>query len=192
MGRGRRMKKRLWRLRSNPLRRRDDVVEAWIVLVMWVAIAVGGTLAGLVTFHAADVVFDGQRADRHAVHAVLLTDIPSPASTVGSRDQVKARVRWTTGDGTSRTGSTLVDTGQKAGAEVVVWLDAADHLTIQPPTANEATLESLFLSLTAALALTGAVFGTGAAVRYRLNQRRIDSWGTEWSLVGPSWGRKTG
>jgi hypothetical protein len=34
MGRNRRMKRRLWRLRSNPLRRHDDVVEAWIILVV--------------------------------------------------------------------------------------------------------------------------------------------------------------
>jgi len=192
MGKGRRMKKRLWRLRSNPLRRHDDIVEAWIVLVMWAVIAVGGALAGLVTFHAADEVFSAQRADRHSVRAVLLTDTPPASSTVGgARDLIKAKIRWTTAAGTLRTGNALVDTGQKAGAKVVVWLDSAGNLTTEPPSASEATLESLFLGLTAALALTGAVFGTGAAARYRLDQRRIDSWGTEWKLVGPSWGRKT-
>lgn len=192
MGRNRHMKKRLWRLRSNPLRRHDDIVEAWIVLVVWAVVAVGGALAGLVTFHAADEVFVTQRAERHSVQAVLLTDTPPASSTPGgARDLIKAEVRWTTADGTRRTGSALVDTGQKAGSTVVVWLDSAGNFTIEPPSTKEATLESAVLGLTAALAFAGLAFGTGAAARYRLDRRRIDSWGTEWKLVGPSWGRKT-
>ncbi|MET7682336.1 hypothetical protein [Streptomyces sp. NPDC005423] len=193
MGRGKRTKKRLWRLRSNPLRRRDDIVEAWIVLVMWTVIAVGGALAGLVTFHAADEVFAGQRADRHSVRAVLLTDVaPSTTTAGGERDRIEARIGWTAGDGTRRTGSTLVETGQKAGGGVVVWLDGAGRLTTEPPSPTAARLESLVLGLTAALAFAGTGLGTGAALRYRLDQRRVDSWGKEWNSVGPSWGRKTG
>ncbi|WP_405952520.1 hypothetical protein OG588_46205 [Streptomyces prunicolor] len=192
MGRNRHMKKRLWRLRSNPLRRHDDIVEAWIVLVVWAIVAVGGALAGLVTFHAAAEVFAAQRTERHSVRAVLLTDTPPASSTPGgARDLIKAKVRWTTPDGILRTGSTLVDTGQKAGSKVVVWVDSAGDFTIEPPSSKEATLESAVLGLTAALAFAGVAFGTGAVARYRLDRRRIDSWGTEWNLVGPSWGRKT-
>ena len=191
MGNNRRMKKRLWRLRSNPLRRHDDIVEAWIVLVVWAVVAVGGTLAGLVTSHAADEVFAAQRAERHSVQAVLLTDTPSPSTEVGSRDPVEAKVRWTTADSTRRTGSALVETGKKAGSKVVVWLDAAGNSTVAPPSSKETTLESALLGLTAALAFAGLAFGIGAVARYRLDQRRIESWGTEWRLVGPSWGRTT-
>ncbi|WP_427924177.1 Rv1733c family protein [Streptomyces sp. cg40] len=192
MGGNRRLKKRLWRLRSNPLRRHDDIVAAWIVLVMWAVVLVGGALCGLVTFHAADEVFSAQRTERHSVHAVLITDTASTGATVdGARDLIKAEVRWTTADGTRRTGSTLVETGKKAGAEVVVWVNSAGDLTVEPPSRTDATLESTVLGLIAALAFAGLAFGTGAVARYRLDQRRIDSWGTEWKLVGPSWGRKT-
>ncbi|MFJ5309734.1 hypothetical protein [Streptomyces sp. NPDC088350] len=192
MNRNRRGKKRLWRLRSNPLRRHDDIVETWIVLVVWAVVAVGGALAGLVTYHAGDEVFAAQRAERHSVRAVLLTDTPPSASAAGgARDQIRAKIRWTTADGTRRTGNTLVETGEKAGSKVVVWMDAAGNLTIEPPSRTEATLESAFLGLIAALALAGLALGAGAVARYRLDQRRIDSWGTEWKLVGPSWGRKT-
>ncbi|MFC8358546.1 hypothetical protein ACFUIY_01615 [Streptomyces griseorubiginosus] len=38
-----------WRRRSNPLRRRGDLLEARIVLTVWAVVAVGGTIAGLVT-----------------------------------------------------------------------------------------------------------------------------------------------
>nr|WSY49998.1 hypothetical protein OG999_07510 [Streptomyces sp. NBC_00886]WSY51083.1 hypothetical protein OG999_13800 [Streptomyces sp. NBC_00886] len=193
MRKNRHPKKRLWRLRSNPLRRRDDIVEAWIVLIVWAVVAVGGTLAGLVTSHAADDVFAAQRTQRHSVRAVLLTDTPPPSSTAGgARNLIKANIRWTTADGTRRTGSTLVETGQKAGSKVVVWLNTAGNLTVEPPSRTEATLESDFLGLTAALAFAGLAIGTGAVARYRLDRRRIDSWDTEWKLVAPTWGRKTG
>ena len=188
----RRMKKRLWRLRSNPLRRHDDDVDTWTVLIVWTVVLVGGALAGLVTSHAADEVFGAQRAERHSVRAVLLADTPPPpAAGVGSRDLIRAKVRWTTADGTGRTGSALVETGQKAGSKVVVWLDSAGTSTIEPPSSKEASLESAVLGLTATLAFAGLAFGIGAVARYRLDQRRIESWGTEWSLVGPSWGRTT-
>ncbi|MEV6497553.1 Rv1733c family protein [Streptomyces prunicolor] len=192
MSRNRLGRKRLWRMRSNPLRRHDDIVEAWIVLVVWAVIAVGGALAGLVTFHAAHEVFAAQRTQRHSVQGALLTDTPPASSTPGgARDLIKGKVRWATADGTSHTGSALVDTGQKAGSEVVVWVDSAGNFTIEPPSSKEATLESAVLGLTAALAFAGVAFGAGAVARYRLDRRRIDSWGTEWNLVGPSWGRKT-
>ncbi|WP_416956119.1 hypothetical protein [Streptomyces sp. Agncl-13] len=192
MGRNRHPRKRLWRSRSNPLRRHDDIIEAWIVLVVWAVVLMGGALAGLVTFHAADEVFAAQRTERHSVQAVLLTDTPPPNSTAGgARDLIKAKVRWTTADGTRRTGSALVDTGQKAGSEVVLWVDSAGDFTTEPPSSTEAALESAVLGLTAALAFAGMAFGTGAVARYRLDRRRIESWGTEWKLVAPSWGRKT-
>ncbi|MFD4556612.1 hypothetical protein ACFWP5_20250 [Streptomyces sp. NPDC058469] len=88
--------------------RHDDIVEAWIVLVVWAVVAVGRALAGLVTSHASDEVFATQRAERHSVRAVLLTDTPSPTSTVGGAgNQIQAEIRLTTADGTRRTGSTL-------------------------------------------------------------------------------------
>lgn len=193
MSEGRRMQNRLWRWRNNPLRRHDDIVEAWIVLVVWAVIALGGALAGLVTAHAADEVFAGQRADRHSVRAVLLTDVPRPAATIGgARERIVAKVRWTTPDGTSRTGSTLVKTGLDAGSGIVVWLDGNGALTTQPPSPTEASVEAALLGLAAALAFTGAAYGAGAVVRWRLDRRRVESWGREWDLVGPQWGHKTG
>ncbi|WP_392959824.1 hypothetical protein [Streptomyces sp. LN245] len=70
-----------WRWRRNPLRRRDDVFEAWLLLLVWTAIGVGGTFAGLVTAHAADESFTRLRNDRHAAHAVLVDSMGSATST---------------------------------------------------------------------------------------------------------------
>ncbi|MFJ8114188.1 hypothetical protein [Streptomyces sp. NPDC096132] len=192
MARGTYAKKRLWRWRDNPLRRRDDIVEAWIVLAVWTAFAAGGTAAGLVTSHAADEVFAQQRAERQPVRAVLLNDVPRAATAVGvTSDRRTATVRWTASDGTPRTGRTLVDTGLKAGTSVTVWQDGQGRLTTAPPSSTEAAIESGALGTAAAAALAGLVFGGGAVVRWRLDRRRIDGWGKEWDQVGPRWGHKT-
>ncbi|MHB9864234.1 Rv1733c family protein [Streptomyces sp. YIM S03343] len=185
---GRRTKKWLWRWQANPLRRHDDVVEAWIVLVVWVVVLVGGTAIGLVTSRVAGDVFAQQRAERHTATAVLVNDVPSTATAGGTSARVMSKVRWTAPDGTSRTGKSLVVSGQQAGARVEVWLDASGTLTNEPPTATEASLEAALLGFAAGAALAGTVFGAGAVARWELDRRRVDEWGREWDLVGPRWG----
>ncbi|MHC5907975.1 Rv1733c family protein, partial [Streptomyces sp. S6] len=107
--------KLLWRWRGNPLRRPDDVTEAWLVLIVWLLIAVAGTVVGMTTAHAAGEVFARQREERHPVRAVLLDDVPkSVVGTVEGRRS--AAVRWPAADGSTRTGRALVDAGQRAGA----------------------------------------------------------------------------
>ncbi|MFE0514336.1 hypothetical protein [Streptomyces sp. NPDC058964] len=186
-------KKWLWRWRKNPLRRHEDVVEAWIVLTVWTAVVLGGTVAGVATARAADEVFARQRAERQSVRVVLLNDVPRPATAFGgSADRRTAPVSWTAPDGSTRTGRTLVNTGLEAGSRIVAWQDGQGRLTPRPTSPTEATVESGFLGAAAAIALAGAVSGAGAAVRWRLDRRRVDQWAREWDLVGPRWDHKTG
>ncbi|MET9793121.1 Rv1733c family protein [Streptomyces canus] len=193
MAHGKRTKKWFWRWRNNPLRRRDDIAEAWIILALWALVAVGGTAVGLVTAHATDETLAQLRSERRSTHAVLLTDTSKHVSASGSSgDKVSATVRWTAPDGSARTGRTLVDTGLQAGTRVVVWQDGHGALATAPPSAGEAAVEAGALGTAAGLALTGAVLGVGAAVRWRLDRQRIDSWGREWDLLGPQWGHRTG
>ncbi|MET8978017.1 hypothetical protein ABZX85_20625 [Streptomyces sp. NPDC004539] len=186
-------RKRLWRWRDNPLRRLDDVVEAWLVLAVWLLIAVAGTVVGAMTAHAADQMFARQRDERTPVRAVLLDDVPPAA---GGRGTVSGRhsaaVRWTAPDGSERTGRTLVDAGRQAGATVTVWQDTQGLLKTEPPGAREAAVESATLGASAACALAGVLYAAGRVARWRLEQRRIEQWGREWDVVGPLWGHRTG
>ncbi|MFF8925879.1 hypothetical protein ACF1AO_01300 [Streptomyces longwoodensis] len=180
----------LWRWRSNPIRRRDDVLEAWLLLAVWVVIAVGGTAAGVVTALAADQVFAQQRAERDPVPAVLLDDVPRTATVMG-KDLASTRVRWTASDGATHSGMTLVTTGKKAGSTVRVWIDTRGKLSTQPPTPAKAAVEAGLFGASAALAVSGVAFGVGSAGRWYLDRRRIQQWDREWTLVGPQWGHKT-
>ncbi|SBT89650.1 hypothetical protein GA0115233_101122 [Streptomyces sp. DI166] len=186
-------KVRLWRWRANPLRRREDIVEGWVVLAVWLLMLVGGTVLGLVTARNAVDGFDAQRADRHPTRAVLQADVPESAKSVGAAsDHAMGKVRWTTDDGTTHTDETLVDRGLKAGTEVVVWVDGRGELATEPPDRTEAAVEAAVLGTGAALFLAGAVYGTGKVVRQHLEHRRVARWGQEWELVEPEWRRKTG
>lgn len=187
---GRRTTKWLWRWRSNPLRRREDVLEAWLVLLVWAVVTVGGTLAGVVTAHAAEDVFAQQRAERVPVAAVLVSD--TTQSGAKSYYRALAEVRWTLPDGSSRTGNTLVDTGLKAGSHLVVYTDARGELTTRPPSRSAGEVEAAVLGTGAGLGVTGLALAAGGLARLRLDRRRTRRWGVEWAMVGPKWGHKTG
>ncbi|GAA3772108.1 hypothetical protein GCM10022403_004230 [Streptomyces coacervatus] len=186
---GRRTKRWLWRWRANPLRRRDDVIEAWLVLALWALFTVGGTLAGVLTARTADDVFMQQRAERIPVTAVLLTSTPRAEA---KSYRAFAQVRWTGADGSAHTGKTLVDGGLRAGSTTELWTDTRGNLTTRPPSPTDAAAEAVLLGAASALAVTGIAFGATGAARWWLDRRRIDGWGREWDLVGPRWGHKTG
>ncbi|WP_225823856.1 hypothetical protein [Streptomyces naphthomycinicus] len=188
------VRKRLWRWRSSPLRRREDVVEAWLVLAVWVLAVVGGAVAAMLTARAAEGVFAEQRAHRHAVRAVLVADAPDGTAAAWPTDGlVRAVVRWTAPDGTSRTGSAPVDGGLRAGARVVVWQDDHGRLApTKPAGATEGAVEAGLFGAAAALAVTVPAYGATALVRLCLDRRRMGRWAREWDLVEPRWRHPTG
>ncbi|KUL24600.1 Rv1733c family protein [Streptomyces regalis] len=188
----RRTRQWLWRWRSNPLRRRSDIAEAWIVLAVWAAIVVGSTLVGTVTSRAADKSFAQLRAERHAVRAVLVESTVRrvPTSEGVRDDSVRAKVRWTASDGSTRTGRAVVDSGRTAGSKILIWFDDEGRLVTPPPTVAEASAQAGLLGLSAALALGGLVYAAGRVARWRLDRRRVDEWGRKWEQVEPQWRRK--
>ncbi|RFC70733.1 hypothetical protein [Streptomyces sp. AcE210] len=187
------LRRRCWRWRSNPLRRRDYIVETWIVLAMWVVISLGGALVGVVTAQAAEASFAQLRHDRHSVRVVLVESTTRAMQTVEGETnrRVRARIRWTAPDGSVRTGRAPVDSGRRAGSRVTVWLDSNGRFTEKPPAAKAAAVEAGTLGTGAALAFGGLVFAAGRLARWRLDQRRYDRWAREWDQVGPRWGRRT-
>nr|WP_234443013.1 hypothetical protein [Streptomyces cellulosae] len=174
------------------MRRRTDIVEAWIVLAVWTVIALGGTLAGLATAHAAEESFALLRRERHSVPAVLAesTSGAVPTGEGTEAGQVRAKVRWSASDGSTRTGRTMVDSGRSAGSKVVIWMNGQGQLTAEPPAENAAAAEASLLGIGAALAFAGLTFAAGRLTQWRLDQRRYEQWSREWETVGPQWGRK--
>ncbi|MEW2314375.1 Rv1733c family protein [Streptomyces bauhiniae] len=189
-----RTKRRLWQWRSNPLKRREDVVEAWIVLLAWVVAVIGGAVAGALTAQATAGLLAQQRAHRHAVHAVLLADArPSATGPWSGRVLVETPVRRQSPNGAARTDRALVKSGLRAGDRVVVWQDDWGKLvSTKPANATESGFEAGLFGLGAALAVGAAGYGVGALGRLWLDRRRMARWDREWDLVEPRWARRPG
>lgn len=116
----------LWRWRRNPLRRRADKVEAWVVLGAWLLTALAGVVAGLATSRSVEGTLARERVEWRQVEARLVAKAPGTfAGQTGtaSSDQVWAKVRWAAPDGSSHTGQVRVRPGSVAGTPVAVWTD---------------------------------------------------------------------
>ncbi|GGZ20468.1 Rv1733c family protein [Streptomyces poonensis] len=172
-----------WRWRRNPLKRRSDVAEAWIgvataVLLLLTVPAVGVAMAGVGERSALD-----QAQGLHRAAARLVEDAPAPPSRfAGSADDhVRAIVRWTTPEGSPRTGEALVASGSKAGASTTVWLDDAGRLHPAPPTPAQARSQGAALGAAAGAGVCVLVVGGWWSGRVRLEVRRGTQWDRAWA-----------
>ncbi|MGW3031849.1 Rv1733c family protein [Streptomyces sp. NPDC001178] len=184
-----------WRWRSNPLRRRSDVVEAWIVLAAWTAATAGAVAAGMVGAQAAQRVVNEDRADRRPVSAVVVKTVAGSGRDLvtGVRyDRVLATVRWSDGKGKVRTGTVDVKPTAKPGSEVRAWTDGRGRLVSAPVNAEEAATRVVLAGTGVGLATGLTVLGGGRLVRLRVQRRATERWGAEWERVEREWGHRTG
>ncbi|MDH6218933.1 Rv1733c family protein [Streptomyces pseudovenezuelae] len=183
------------RWRSNPLCRRSDIVEAWILLTAWVVATIGAVLVGVVGTQVAERALARERAARTPVATVLVRIVPGSTRDVvtGIRyDRVVGAVRWTDAKGTVRTGLTPVKPDSKAGSPVRAWTDGHGRLVSAPVNAAEASARAALAGAGAALFTGAAVLVGGHLIRLRVQRRATERWGVEWERVGRQWGHTTG
>ncbi|MEU6668410.1 hypothetical protein [Streptomyces sp. NPDC046727] len=183
----------LWRWRRNPLKRRADMVEAWVLLGAWLLTVLTGVLAGLAAAGSVEHGLARERALWRPAVARVVAQVPgsSPASSshASAGEQVWAKVRWAATDGSAHTGRVRVEPGSKAGTPVTVWTDPQGHLVTRPATASEAAFRSTLIGLLVGVSTAAVPLAGGLAVRGRLERRRMEAWDTEWARLGPQWGR---
>jgi len=185
---------RLWRWRRNSLKRRSDVIEAWVVLVGWVMVLVGGVIAGLVAVAAVERSVERQRAERREVVAVLVEDAAdrSLARTTTTDHRVWTPVRWTAADGSTHTDEARVEPRTRAGSTVTVWTDRDGRVTAEPLTEGETRLHAVSGGALAAAGTGGLVWGAVRAARWGLARHRMEQWAAEWERIDTRWRRPTG
>ncbi|MFE9650359.1 hypothetical protein ACFYO0_40930 [Streptomyces sp. NPDC006365] len=182
-------KGRLWRWRRNPLRRRSDATEAWVVLATGLVIVIGAPMTGAVTAWTVQDTLARQRQDLHSTTAVLTENAPALRAYMDG-GSARTAVRWTAPDGTTRTGDAKVKVGLNTGDRATVWTDDRGALTDESLGTAEVEARA---GLSGALAAGGvcAVLLTGSwVVRRRLDAHRAGAWEREWAEVGPDWARK--
>ncbi|MEU2065131.1 hypothetical protein [Streptomyces sp. NPDC013455] len=183
----------LWRWRRNPLKRRADVVEAWLLLGALLLTVLAGAAAGFPAARSVEHGLARERADRRPVVARVVAGAPGSAaarhSHASSGGRVWAEVRWTVADGSVHTGRIRVEPGSGPGTPVTVWTDPRGHLAARPATASEAAFRSTLIGVLAGAGAAAVPLAGGLAARGRLERRRMDAWDTEWARLGPQWGR---
>ncbi|MER8032147.1 hypothetical protein ABTZ78_24665 [Streptomyces bauhiniae] len=183
----------LWRWRRNPLRRRADVVEGWVLVGAWLLTLLAGTVAGLVAAQAVEHDVAHERAASHPMVAYVVAHAPGRSGARSSTgERVWAEVRWTAADGSPRTGQVRVTPGAATGAPVAIWTDDHDRLANRPATPTEATVRAAFIGTLTATAAAAAPYAAGRLLLTHLERHRLSLWATEWSRLGPQWTRKTG
>ncbi|WP_315902640.1 hypothetical protein [Streptomyces misionensis] len=182
----------LWRWRRNPLKRRADVVEGWVVLGVWLLTVLAGSLAGITVARSMAHGLAHQRADRRPAAARLVARAPQASQRrkdPSPGERVWAEARWTAADGSARTGRVRVVPGSAAGTRVTVWTDRRGRLVGSPVTPDQAALRAALLGGLAGAATGLVPFTGGLLLRVRLERRRLTAWDAEWARLGPRWGR---
>jgi hypothetical protein len=177
-------------LDHNPLRRRSDLIAAWLLPAVLAAMLV----LGPVTAIAASRWANGQdaaawRAQRswHHVPAVLLVSAPGPMFPDGGANAwtVWTPARWTA-DGRTHVANVPAATDTAAGTVVTVWLDRAGQ--VRMPLTTAAAGERVATTAAMAVgALALLLIGLAVLARWVLDHRRLAGWGTGWLSVGPQW-----
>ncbi|MGA5895866.1 hypothetical protein [Streptomyces venetus] len=182
-----------WRWRRNALRRRVDVVEAWVVLAGWLLALVGGALVGLLAAGAVETAVERQRAERRQVSAVVVEDAPGPSPARAASDyRVWGKVRWTAPDGSTHREQARVPPRAPAGSTTPVWVNRSGDITAPPVSEVEAWLHTAVGGGLAGVVAGGVVLGAVWLTRLSLDRRRMAQWDAEWERLDTRRGWKTG
>ncbi|HEY5837125.1 hypothetical protein [Streptomyces sp.] len=200
MVRRKRVGKLGWRWRRNPLRRRTDVVEAWlgvVTAVLFCTVPLLGWWAGHSVDRNLQRVVRTQRAERTLVTATALPAARKPATGASSvaaegrnSDPRRGdRLRWTAPDRSVHTATVPVDLEVWHKSKILLWTDHTGELVTPPLDSTTATTHSVLAGTAAAAAAGGLLLISRQIFLWRLMVRRLDSWEREWARVGQDWGR---
>ncbi len=188
--------KRRMALDGNPLRRRSDVLAAWLTPVLILLFAALIPVVAVVTStlardHNAAVV----RASHSWAHVngTLLKSAPGPAQRDHGANiwTELAPAKWTF-RGVRYTGSIPVPAGSQAGSLQTVHLNAAGQVMTPPlaPSQLADRIDTLTFIVMAAFALL--LMTVKGIVRRILDKRRLAAWASEWLAVAPRWNQHQG
>jgi hypothetical protein len=180
---------------GNPLRRREDFIEAWLAPI---AIALFLILSPVVVFAACAVVHAENAATRQAessyrpVHAVLLQSSVGPADADHGANTwlTPTLARWTF-DGRPHVGDVPAPSSTAEGSVITIWLSRAGRVQSPPLTAGQARDHAIIATVTALSALATLLMVLPWLARRVLDKRRLASWEADWLAVGPRWTRQT-
>ncbi|MGA4863032.1 hypothetical protein ACPB9J_10370 [Streptomyces lavendulocolor] len=174
-----------------------DVVEARLLLLVGVAVAVGapavGTAAGWSAYDHDRAAAAVQEATRRPVRAEVMEDAPASstwADETGRLAKVPLEVRWTTADGQRTTATVPLPAGTGRGDRAEIWLDRQGSVVSAPLNGRDVWAGAVSAGLLGGAVTVGAGAVAATAVRVTCGRRRTAGWAREWDLVEPEWRRR--
>lgn len=177
----------------NPLRRRMDRLETYLLAGLFLASAVGAPFAAQAASQAAYAgALHAQQAEfaaRHQVSAKLTAPAGPSVSGYALQADVPAKASWTSVTGVPGSGEVLAPPGSPKGTKVTVWTDNAGNL-VSPPLADSQVSGQRDMAAVAAVAGVGVLFLAEATlVRHVIYRRRMAAWDADWLVTERMWHR---
>lgn len=184
----------LWRWRRNPLRRRTDLVQAWIGLGLFLAALAATPAAAILGGDAAHRHYartaQHQAQTRHETTAVLLHDAPrhpEPGSPEAKKTLYPVKVRFTGPDGRIHVAQADVRPQVPAGSTIRVWAGTDGTLTDPPPTVEQVRNRGVAGAVIATLAVHVTAAAAYGATHHLLQRRNLAAWDAAWAATAPRW-----
>ncbi|HUC26391.1 MAG TPA: hypothetical protein VMA73_27120 [Streptosporangiaceae bacterium] len=179
---------------GNPMRRRADKIEAWLLPVavaVFLALCPVAALGMSAWAHADNAAAQRAKHSWHAVTAVLLRAAPGPAESDGGANtwMVWTQARWTDGE-VQRTGAVLVPAKSPAGSTHTVWLNRAGAVEVPPASPSQVAGVADTATSVALTVLAVLLAGLTWLIRRALDRRRLARWESAWLTVGPRWSHR--
>jgi hypothetical protein len=179
---------------GNPLRRRSDLIEAWLAptaIVVFLALCPLFVVVTGMTVRADYAAAQQAQQSWRPVKAVVLDAVPGPEM---SDHGANTWLTWTpatwTVAGHEWIGEVPAPASTRADATVTAWLDRAGNVQLPPLTAAGARERVAYATLIALAALAVLLAVMTAIARRVLDRQRLAGWETAWVSVGPVWSRR--
>ena len=186
---------RRWRPDRNPLRRRWDRIETWLMTGLFALFLAGIPVSWLGAgrwAHQAGLSEQRAQRDWRERPGVVLSGAPflSPRvlrMPVSATAQVPAA--WAGPDGRRRVTQITVPVGTATGAKVQIWVVPTGQITGPPLTSAQLARRVVAAEVLAVMTLATLMIILAGLARSQLNRRRLAGWESQWALIGPRWTR---
>jgi hypothetical protein len=179
---------------GNPLRRRADLIEAWLApatIVVFLALCPLVVVVTGMTVRADNAAARQAQQSWQPVKAVVLDAVPGPEmSDHGANTWLTWTPAYWTAGGHEWIGEVPAPAGSRAHSTVTAWLGPAGNVETPPLTAAGARSRVVDATLIALAALVVLLAIMTAVARRVLDRHRLAGWETAWMSVGPVWSRR--
>jgi hypothetical protein len=176
----------------NPLRRREDKLEAALlisaIVTALLVIPAAAVLAATVRDHAESAAMR-QRAELRPATAWTLEGTTDAVLSQLGQSTTAVRVKWYDATGSAREGQHDVVLGTSAGTELSIWLDRTGAMARAPRQRADSVAIDGAVGVTATTFAWLLLFASFRLCRCRLDRRRAEGWEREWEQIAPRWTR---